>query len=455
MSVEVRELDLGDQRHRRGGRRAPARVLPRRGGPARRAHAARAEGVPAAAAPQRRALPRRLRGRPARRRGVVEAQRPAASTSTGSSCTPTASAAASPGACSTRWTSSSPTRSARSWRPARPTRPRAASTSAAASCPVEERARDGSITIVTYERAPQRHDARRVRRRPASRPDAGAAPHRDPRRARRGRCWCSPASGSRALSLLGPSSPTYDPWAWIIWGREIGSSTSTRSAARRGSRCRCSSPPSSRSPATTRRRTCGWSSRAPAGCSRSRWRTGSARGSAAVPAGVIAALALLLADEYIRNFWRGNSEGMLVARLPVGGRAPPRRPPHRRLPARLRRRAAAAGGVAVLRPLRAVARVDRAAPARARRRRLRGQRRSSGSRPSTGARATGCAPPTARTSRTPTRPRSPTARSSRCSRARRRSSRAGADRRARRARARRSARGGGTCGCRWPRPPRC
>jgi hypothetical protein len=24
-----------------------------------------------------------------------------------------------------------------------------------------------------------------------------------------------------ALSLLLPSAPTYDPWAWIIWGREI------------------------------------------------------------------------------------------------------------------------------------------------------------------------------------------------------------------------------------------
>src|SRR5947199_2189888 len=23
------------------------------------------------------------------------------------------------------------------------------------------------------------------------------------------------------LSLVGPSSPTYDPWAWLIWGREI------------------------------------------------------------------------------------------------------------------------------------------------------------------------------------------------------------------------------------------
>ena len=24
-----------------------------------------------------------------------------------------------------------------------------------------------------------------------------------------------------ALSFLMPSAPTYDPWAWIIWGREV------------------------------------------------------------------------------------------------------------------------------------------------------------------------------------------------------------------------------------------
>ena len=24
-----------------------------------------------------------------------------------------------------------------------------------------------------------------------------------------------------ALTLLFPSTPTYDPWAWIMWGREI------------------------------------------------------------------------------------------------------------------------------------------------------------------------------------------------------------------------------------------
>jgi hypothetical protein len=27
--------------------------------------------------------------------------------------------------------------------------------------------------------------------------------------------------GVAAVSLLGPTTPTYDPWAWIIWGREI------------------------------------------------------------------------------------------------------------------------------------------------------------------------------------------------------------------------------------------
>ncbi|HXV57372.1 MAG TPA: hypothetical protein VD704_05845, partial [Gaiellaceae bacterium] len=24
-----------------------------------------------------------------------------------------------------------------------------------------------------------------------------------------------------ALSLLAPSTPTYDPWAWLVWGREV------------------------------------------------------------------------------------------------------------------------------------------------------------------------------------------------------------------------------------------
>ena len=79
-------------------------------------------------------------------------------------------------------------------------------------------------------------------------------------------------------------------------------------------------------------------------------------------AGVIAAGALFLADEFIRNFFRGNSEGILVAALPVGGRAPPRRPPPRRLPARPRRRAAAPRGVALHRALRPLPDRRRLAP---------------------------------------------------------------------------------------------
>ncbi len=41
-----------------------------------------------------------------------------------------------------------------------------------------------------------------------------------------------------ALSLLLPSVPTYDPWAWIIWGREVAHLDLVTRPARRGSRCR-------------------------------------------------------------------------------------------------------------------------------------------------------------------------------------------------------------------------
>ena len=116
------------------------------------------------------------------------------------------------------------------------------------------------------------------------------------------------------VSLLGPSQPTYDPWAWIIWGREITEGCrSTRSTAPRGSRCRCCSPRRSRCSATTRRPTCGWSWAGPAGllAVAMAYRLGSRL--AGPWAGGIAALSLLLAAEFIRNFARGNSEGLLVA----------------------------------------------------------------------------------------------------------------------------------------------
>ena len=86
------------------------------------------------------------------------------------------------------------------------------------------------------------------------------------------------------------------------------------------------------------------------------YRLGSRLGGRA--AGVIAAAALLLADEFVRNFARGNSEGLLVALCLW---AVERHLDGRRSDAFLLGFAAGAAaprGVAVLRALRALARVD-------------------------------------------------------------------------------------------------
>jgi hypothetical protein len=119
--------------------------------------------------------------------------------------------------------------------------------------------------------------------------------------------------GLAALSLLGPSNPTYDPWAWIIWGREIIHLDLTTT----------SGPSWKPLPAlfTTVFALAGddaapglWLIVARAGgflAIAMAYRLGSRLGGR--PAGVIAALALFLADDYIRTFWRGNSEGILVA----------------------------------------------------------------------------------------------------------------------------------------------
>jgi hypothetical protein len=119
--------------------------------------------------------------------------------------------------------------------------------------------------------------------------------------------------GIAALSLLGPSSPTYDPWAWIIWGREIGHLDLVTT----------SGPSWKPLPVlfTTVFAFFGdgaapdlWLVIARAGgllAIAMAYRLGSRIGGR--PAGVIAALALLLAEDYVRSFWRGNSEGLLVA----------------------------------------------------------------------------------------------------------------------------------------------
>jgi hypothetical protein len=115
-----------------------------------------------------------------------------------------------------------------------------------------------------------------------------------------------------ALSLLTVSAPTYDPWAWIIWGREItqwdlvtigGPSWKplpvlfTTPFALLGDDV---------APAL-------WLVVARAGgllAFAMAYRLGARL--AGPWAGGIAAVALVLADEFVRNFARGNSEGLLV-----------------------------------------------------------------------------------------------------------------------------------------------
>src|SRR5256714_7421589 len=56
----------------------------------------------------------------------------------------------------------------------------------------------------------------------ASRPSIGAVPLRG--RLMGGRLYLVLAGAAlaiAALSLLIPSTPSYDPWAWLVWGKEI------------------------------------------------------------------------------------------------------------------------------------------------------------------------------------------------------------------------------------------
>jgi Glycosyltransferase family 87 len=119
--------------------------------------------------------------------------------------------------------------------------------------------------------------------------------------------------GLAALSLLGPAVPTYDPWAWIIWGREITHLDLNT----------VSGPSWKPLPIlfTTPFALLGdaaapglWLLIARAGgllAIAMAYRLGSRLGGRA--AGLIAGAALVLAEEFVRNFARGNSEGLLVA----------------------------------------------------------------------------------------------------------------------------------------------
>lgn len=115
------------------------------------------------------------------------------------------------------------------------------------------------------------------------------------------------------LSLLTVSTPTYDPWAWIIWGREIahGDLVTTLGPSWKPLPVLFTTPFSllgdDAAPGL-------WLVVARAGgllAFAMAYRLGARL--AGPWAGAIAAAALVLADEFIRNFARGNSEGLLVA----------------------------------------------------------------------------------------------------------------------------------------------
>ena len=116
-----------------------------------------------------------------------------------------------------------------------------------------------------------------------------------------------------ALSLLGPSTPTYDPWAWILWGREIVhlDLVTTEGPSWKPLPILFTAPFSllGDGPAPEL-----WVLVARAGgilAIAMAFRLGDRL--AGPVAGAIAGLSLLLADQFIFNFGRGNSEGLLVA----------------------------------------------------------------------------------------------------------------------------------------------
>src|ERR671914_2757091 len=115
-----------------------------------------------------------------------------------------------------------------------------------------------------------------------------------------------------ALAQYLPAGPTYDPWAWLVWGREI---TEWELDTRTG-------PSWKPLPVlfTTPFALTGddaapelWLVIAQAGGLLAfAFTFRLAARLAGWPAGVIAAAGLIVADEFIRNFARGNSEGLLV-----------------------------------------------------------------------------------------------------------------------------------------------
>jgi hypothetical protein len=126
------------------------------------------------------------------------------------------------------------------------------------------------------------------------------------------------ALGLGAFSLLYPSTPTYDPWAWIVWGREVAHLDLQTTGG----------PSWKPLPVlfTTVFSMFGeaapglWLVIARGGAIlavllafRLAARLVGGRGLAAIAAGLVGAIALLVSSQFIRTMALGNSEGLLVA----------------------------------------------------------------------------------------------------------------------------------------------
>ena len=115
------------------------------------------------------------------------------------------------------------------------------------------------------------------------------------------------------ISLLGPAQPTYDPWAWIIWGREIvsGELVTTHGPSWKPLPVLFTAPfalfGDEAAPAL-------WLVVARTGGLMAIVLAYRLAARLSGPAGgLIAGAGLLLADDFVRHFARGNSEGLLVA----------------------------------------------------------------------------------------------------------------------------------------------
>jgi hypothetical protein len=119
--------------------------------------------------------------------------------------------------------------------------------------------------------------------------------------------------GLAVLSLLLPSTPTYDPWAWLIWGREIahGELVTTGGPSWKPLPVLFTAPFSLLGNELA---PLAWLVVARAGGLLAIAMVYRVAARVAGPAaGVIAGLALVLCDRFLFNVARGNSEGLLVA----------------------------------------------------------------------------------------------------------------------------------------------